>query len=83
MQGTSDAFVINDKTYTTSDSTMFSSTSDTYDDTKVFLTNFTAARSTTSSSNDTLTITMTVAINKFTTSDLTYDLKVEYFAIQS
>jgi hypothetical protein len=58
---------------------MFHTDGDAYDDSRVSLLDLSAA----GNGTNTLTLSITVMINKFTTSDLTYDINIGHFAVHS
>jgi hypothetical protein len=75
----SGTFAVNSAKFAVTDSGMFHTDGDTYDDSRVSLLDLSAA----GNGTNTLTLSITVMINKFTTSDLTYDINIGHFAVHS
>ena len=75
----SGTFTVNSAKFAVTDSGMFHTDGDAYDDSRVSLLGLSAA----GNGTNTLTLSITVMINKFTTSDLTYDINIGHFAVHS
>ena len=72
-------FAINSAKFAVTDPSMFHTDSNAYDDSRVSLLDLSA----TGNGTNTLVLSITVMITKFTTSDLTYDIDIGHFAVHS